>query len=71
MYNFYKDPITEGEIRLEKFLSLVDELGINYEELFYDVGRSLGGWKFQEWAEGYIEEYEFEKYMLEETAHEI
>jgi len=68
LYNFYKDPITEGEKRLEKFLSLVDELEINYEDLFYDVGRSLGGWKFEEWAEGYIEEYELEKYMTEVPA---
>ncbi len=67
MWNFYRNPITEGEKRLEFLLTLFDETCTSYEDLFYELGTYIGGQQFQEWAEDHIRENDLEKYMKEAT----
>ena len=63
MWNYYKNPITDGEKRLENVLTLFDETCTSYEDLFYELGNYIGGQQFQEWAEDYIRCNDLEKYM--------
>lgn len=65
MWNYYKNPITDGEKRLEHLLTLFDEFGLSYEDLFYELGTYMGGSQFQVWAEDYIRCNDLEKYMKE------
>ena len=63
MHNFYRNPITQGEKRHEHLLTLIDEFGISYEDLFYELGNYIGGQQFREWAEDYINDHDLERYM--------